>query len=135
MAIIASGDKHQVKGYVSGDNLQRLSEDAIGRFIPEDLGRAAFAVRLTRIAGAGSRNIGIAELASIHGGKIAVEAYDDDILAPVGAQYLVELQPQGAMQPPNQIIRGMVHLEGKRQSLLAQVWRQISKILVRESGF
>ena len=45
LAIIASGDKHQVKGYVSGDNLQRLSEDAIGRFIPEDLGRAAFLPR------------------------------------------------------------------------------------------
>lgn len=135
LAVIASGKKHLVKGYVTGADLLRLTDDAHGQFIPEDLTRPTFPVKLIRADNAGSRTIDILELASIHGGKIAVEADQRKRLISLGAQYLVELQPTDLNSLPNQIVRGMVHLKGMPESLLNRTWRQISKVLVRESGF
>ena len=36
---------------------------------------------------------------------------------------------------PEQTVRGIVELKGAPQSILARVWRRVSNVLIRESGF
>jgi putative peptide zinc metalloprotease protein len=135
LAIVASGKEHIIKGYISGADLLRLTDEARGQFIPEDLSRPAFPVKLVRTDDAGSRTIDILELTSNHGGKIAVEVDRHKKLVPLSAQYLIELQPVHLDYLPKQVVRGMVHLRGIPQSLLKRAWYHVSKVLVRESGF
>lgn len=135
LALIATGKQHVVRGYVSESNLFRLKANAEGRFIPDDLTRSAIPVRLIYVARAGTSAIDILELASTNGGKIPVEPDIKQRLVPVTAQYLVELEPLGMNHPPNQLVRGIVDLTGAPESFLTRAWRQVSKILIRESGF
>ena len=135
LALVASGKQLVIKGYVSESNLPRLTKGAIGQFIPDDLTRPPFSVKLFRMARAGSRSIDIPELASTNGGEIRVELDARKKLVPATAQYLVELTPMGLDDHPNQLVRGFVHLEGTAESFLTRVWRQISQVFIRESGF
>jgi len=135
LALVASGEQLVVKGYISQSNLYRLTKLSQGRFIPDDLTRSSFPVRLSRIARTGSRSIDIPELASITGGTIPVEPDSSNRLVPATAQYLVELKPLGINMHPNQLVRGLVQLDGTAESFLLRVWRQVTKVLVRESGF
>ena len=87
------------------------------------------------MARAGATSIDILALASTHGGRVAVELDLQQRLIPVTAQYLVELEPQGLQDPPEQLVPGIVQFDGTPESFLAAAWRQVSKVLIRESGF
>lgn len=135
LALIAARERYVVRGYVSESSLFRLKANARGRFIPDDLTRSGIAVRLVSVARAGAASIDILELASTNGGRVPVEIDPQQRLVPVMAQYLVELEPQGLHRSPQQIVRGIVELEGAPESLLTRAWRQVAQVLIRESGF
>jgi len=135
LVLVASGQQYIVKGYASQSNLSRLTEKSEGLFIPDDLTRPAFLVRISRIARAGSHAIHILELASTNGGPIPVVADVTNRLVPATAQYQIELKPLNFNITPNQLVRGLVHLNGTAESFLARTWRQVTKVAVRESGF
>ena len=123
------------RGYLSEAALARVAPGAAGRFVPDDLTRPAFPVTLSKIALAGASSIDIPELASVYGGRIGVEPDASQRLAPVSAQYLVEFSAPDAAAPPNQTIRGLIELQGVPESFAVALWRQVAKVVVRESGF
>lgn len=135
LALIAAQEKHVIRGYVSESNLFRLSANTEGRFIPDDLTRSSIPVTLISVASAGTSSIDIPELASINGGQIAVQLDTQQNLVPITAQYHIKLEPKALTQPPQQTVRGVVELNGVPESILARVWRQVSNVLIRESGF
>ncbi|MCP4936113.1 MAG: HlyD family efflux transporter periplasmic adaptor subunit [bacterium] len=135
LVLIASGQQYILKGYASQNDRSRLTKKSEGLFIPDDLTRPAFPVRISRIAHAGSHSIHIPELASTNGGPIPVVADDTNRLIPATAHYQIELKPLSFNLTPNQLVRGLVHLNGTAESFLARTWRQVTKVLVRESGF
>ena len=135
LALISAQKQHVVRGYVAERSLYRLTADAEGLFIPDDLTRSSIPVRLESVARSGAASIDIAELASTNGGQIAVRPDSQQRLVPLMAQYLVELAPQGLDHPPEQIVRGVVELKGAPESFLVLAWRQVSNVLIRESGF
>jgi len=135
IALIAAQEEHVVRGYIAESSLFRLTADAEGLFIPDDLTRSSIPVQVKNVARSGAASIDIAELASTNGGRIAVRADAQQRLVPVTAQYLVELEPQGLDHPPEQIVRGVVELQGAPESFLVRAWRQVSNVLIRESGF
>ncbi len=135
IALISSQQRHVVRGYLSETALRRLSPNAIGLFIPDDMTRSSVAVRLESVARVGATSIDILELASTNGGQIAVQPDSRQNLVPLTAQYLVELKPQGLDHPPEQTVRGVVELKGAPESYLVRALRQVSKVLIRESGF
>lgn len=135
ITLVSSHKKYVVRGYIAETELSRVKPAALGRFVPDDLMRPTISVKLVGVARAGATQIDIQELASIYGGRIPVESDSKQRLAPVTAQYLVELEPQDFNGSPDQIVRGVVELQGKSTSILTRVMGNVLKVLIRESGF
>ncbi len=121
-----------VRAYANEDVLWRLEAGDEGLFIPDDPQRPAVTVTLADIARAGSDDLEIAYLASVHGGAIASERDDEGRIRPRKSQY--ELRLDLAPPAPVQIVRGVVRLPGRPEPLASSIWRQIMRVLVRETG-
>ena len=135
LMLLGARRSHVLKGYIDESGLARVAEGVGGRFIPDDPTLAGVAVRLRRVAQAGAAAIEIPALASTHGGRIAVESDQQQRLVPIAAHYLVEMLPDAAMAAPSHVLRGVVHLDGRAESFAIRAWRQVSRVLIRESGF
>jgi putative peptide zinc metalloprotease protein len=124
-----------VRGYVGESDVWRIATGARGVFIPFETPLLRIGVVLDEIALAGASNIELPEVLSIHGGAIAVEEDRARRQIPVAAQYLATLTPETALPGAARVIRGVVVLHGTEESFAARVWRQVSSILIRETGF
>ena len=135
IAVITGNKSLVARGYLAEHALQRTAEGAAGRFIPDDLTMPSAGVTLRTIALAGATSIEIAELASVYGGRVAVEPDAAQKLTPVTAQYLAEFDTEPSAAFPRQAVRGVVHLKGTPESYATAAWRQVARVLIRESGF
>ncbi len=126
------------RGYLAERDIMRVGAGAKGRFIPDLAGMPAIAVTLKDVAQSGASTIELPELASAHGGAIAVRpkqaGHGYTRLAPVEAQYLAVMSADAAAIAPVFAVRGVVQLDGETRSFIARAWRQIASVLVRESG-
>ncbi len=134
LALLAADDGVVAKGYVSESDLWRIAPGSVGTFVPEQPLRQSMPVRIEQVAASGAAQIEIAQLASVHSGRIAVATDEKQRLVPTTAQYLVHMSAAAAPHAQELCVRGVVLAEGKAQSLLARVWRQTLKVLMRESG-
>lgn len=135
IALMASREKFVARGYVSESDVWRVERAATGRFIPDDISRPSLSVKVIGLARGGTAQIDIPELASTHGGSIAVEADAKQRLVPVTAQYLIELEPRDRPLVQDQSMRGVVELNGSPEHLLLRGLRNAWRVLIRESGF
>ena len=134
LAIVASRDRTIARGFVSERDLGRIDIATTGRFSFEDARRQPIGVAVTSLAFWGSPSIDIAELASTAGGPIAVEEDREHKLVPTVGAYAVTLSTELPAGELSRITRGLIHLDGTRESFLAAAWRQILKVLICESG-
>jgi putative peptide zinc metalloprotease protein len=134
IALIGADDTLSGRGYVPEAELNRLHAGQAGKFVPENVMRPAFDVAVLDIAIRGAQSIEIAELASINGGRIAVQADQQRRLVPVSAVYAVTFSVGGRDHGPAQRIRGVAQVNAEAESFISRVWRQIAKVLIRESG-
>ena len=139
VALILGGEALVVRGYVSQADIARLGNRNAGRFIPDVPGLPAFDVQLHDISNSGARHIELPELASQHGGPIAVRPHAGDAghrrLVPVAASYLATMTVPAGTAAPGFSARGYAVLNGDRESAAGRIWRQVAAVLVRESGF
>ncbi|MCP4182166.1 MAG: hypothetical protein GY761_02450 [Hyphomicrobiales bacterium] len=135
VALIASENSHKLRGYVRQFDIQRITDSSFGKFVPDDLTRSSFDVKLNFIAKAAVPVIEIASLASVNGGAVAVEVNARQQLVPLEAQYLIEGEPKQAIQSPRQVVLGTIELIGNAKSYASRTWNQIGKVLIREIGF
>jgi putative peptide zinc metalloprotease protein len=135
LALMSSRRAHVLRGYVDETSLYRIAPGTQGRFVPDDLTRASLPVRLRTIAHAGAASIDIPALASVNGGRVAVQPDDRNRLVPVTAHYQLELLPDADFRAPDQTIRGIIELDAEPESFAVLAWRQIANVLIRESGF
>ncbi|WP_176600635.1 efflux RND transporter periplasmic adaptor subunit [Pseudomonas sp. OTU750018] len=125
----------RLRGYVAEESLWRVEPGSEGRFIADDPARPALSVRLDEVDTAGVSFLELDALASDHEGQIAVRRNAQQRAEPVQAQYGARLSLLESLSPPAQPLRGVVVLQGKRQSILGAVWRRMMALGVRESGF
>ncbi|WFF43169.1 biotin/lipoyl-binding protein [Salinicola endophyticus] len=125
----------RLRGYLAEENLWRVEAGNSGRFIADDPMRSAMPVRLDDVDATGVAYLEQEALSSDHGGPIAVRRDAQQHAEPIQAQYGVRLSLLGESIHPDHPLRGMVLLEGERQSLLGAAWRRIAALGVRESGF
>ncbi|WP_207233556.1 HlyD family efflux transporter periplasmic adaptor subunit [Salinicola tamaricis] len=125
----------RLRGYLAEENLWRVEAGNSGRFIADDPMRPAMPVRLDDVDATGVAYLEQEALSSDHGGPIAVRRDAQQHAEPVQAQYGVRLSLLGEAIHPDHPLRGVVLLEGERQSLLGAAWRRIAALGVRESGF
>ncbi|MEL6373754.1 MAG: site-2 protease family protein [Pseudomonadota bacterium] len=131
LRVVAPQQAH-LRGYVAEDDLWKVEANAVGRFIPDDPLAAARDIRLIDVAYAGAKALEEPYLASNYGGPIAVTPDADGVLKPNGAVYRARFAVEG--QAPGRVDRGVVLLRGKPESFAARAWRQVMRVLVRESG-
>jgi putative peptide zinc metalloprotease protein len=134
IATIIEGHAASAVGYIGEADLWRVQTGASGRFIPDDASGSAASVTLSTIAVAGAATIELPDLAQPHGGRIAVQPDSRQKLVPLVAQYMAVMSVGADVVRPAMITRGVVHLDGQRESLFAKGWRQVLKVLVRESS-
>lgn len=125
----------RLRGYLAEENLWRIETGSEGRFIADDPARPAVKVRLDEVDATGVAYLEQEALSSDHGGPIAIRRDAQHRAEPVQAQYGVRLTLLDNDIHPDHPMRGVVILDGERQSLLGAAWRRIAALGVRESGF
>ena len=123
-----------IRGYVEGDDRARIADDASAIFVPNDLTRSKISVKLQAISAYGVTRVDLPELASVHGGPVAVYEHANHTLSPVTAHYAVRGNVVGDMPPVNQTVRGTLLIDARPESLAARLWRWVGRVFVREFG-
>lgn len=105
-------------------------------FIPGNLGLPAVKVMLQGISKSAVAALDQIELASSHGGQVPDRADGKHALIPVSAQYAVRAKLSGALPDAfeSRTAVGVMVANGAPESLASRAWRQILRVLVRESG-
>ncbi len=140
IAIITGGSALLVRGYLSELDLGRLGSATAARFVPEDPMRQSVDVTLESVAAVGSENMDIQELSSHYGGGVAARTQQRNdkgrVQVSLQGQFLVAGRIVGIdPRPLNRVERGTLHAAGRAESLAERAWRQVLKVLIRESGF
>jgi putative peptide zinc metalloprotease protein len=121
-------------GYLSEADLWRVGEFAAARFVPEVLSEETIPAKVTRIGVGAVATLDRLELASIYGGPVPAIQDPQQRVVPTYAVYAVSAELSGVALNVNQTRRGMLVIDGAPESFLARFWRQVLKVLVRESG-
>ncbi len=112
------------RGYLAERDIMRVKAGAKGRFIGDLAGMPALPVVLKDVAESGASAIELPELASAHGGAIAVRPHQAGHgytrLAPVEAHYLAIMSAELVTPVPGYALRGVVQLDGEAQSFICQ---------------
>lgn len=133
LARLAHGTAAQARGYVAEHDVWRLAAGARGTFIPDDPRGRAVDVRLDAIAASGAQQIAVPGLAGNEGGTIAVTPDDAGRPVPRTGHFRATWRVTEAVSIEREM-RGVVHVDAAPESLLARFWRQVLKVLARESG-
>lgn len=134
IALVSSETNYVGRGYIGESEIWRLSAGATGKIIPESIARPAYATKVSEISPNGAQTVDIADLASIYGGKIAVQPDAQHKLIPADAQYAVTLAVDGMKDKSDVRFRGVALIDGESESFAASLWRQVIKVLIRETG-
>ena len=135
MIALVSGEANFVgRGYIAESEIWRLVTGASGKIIPESITRNSYSARLSEISPSGAQSVDIPDLASIYGGKIAVQPDAQHKLIPVDAQYAVMLAIDGIDSQNDVRFRGVALIDGASESFAASLWRQVMRVLIREGG-
>lgn len=122
-------------GYLPEAVLDRVELGAPGAWIANFGTTDRLRVTLARIDATAVPTLSYPELASDHGGPIPARANTDGSLRPENALYRVELTLDEPTASPPQRLPGLVRLQGKPRSVLADYLLAAEAILVKEGGF
>ncbi|CAK0749678.1 hypothetical protein CCP1ISM_3440001 [Azospirillaceae bacterium] len=135
---IASTSQPRIEAFVDEEALDWIAPGAEGRFFPDSPERSSQPVRVAAVERVAQSVLTRPQLASIHGGPIAVRPEEGQRLTPVNALYRVMLEPleplesePGRMQTES----GVVRLAAAPAPLYRRLTARAAAILLRESGF
>lgn len=132
VGVLVNPDSWVIDAYVEQRQIGRIELGAQARFYFET-GNQVINATVTSIDSASTRQLPYPMLATRHGGTIALRDGEPQ-LVPAETLYRVRLlleQPVDNMQES----RGRVHIQGERKSLLISGLRNLTAIVIRESGF
>jgi putative peptide zinc metalloprotease protein len=138
IAFLSAGTGSVARGYVAGNDSARLTVDASGWFVPDDLSQPRVPVTLSAIAEAGAREIDVPQLSSRYHGAVAVHPVTEgkrQRLVPVSSQYAVVATIGDETFAPARSVQGVMLIDGKGVSFAEQAWRRVLTVLFREAGF
>lgn len=138
IAFLSSGQGSVARGYLVGNDIVRLTANASGWFVPDDVSQPKLPVTLAAIAEVGAGEIEIPQLSSQHHGAIAVHVASEgrsQRLVPVSAHYAVVATIDGGNFVPVRTVQGALLLDGEGISFAERIWRRVLMVLFREAGF
>lgn len=122
----------EVHGYVSENDVWRISAGGTATFVPEDPLMARRHGRVAEVVQTGMRTVDLPYLASIYGGSVASDKLSDNEIRPRSGHHQVRIELAGPAV--DRTVRGTPHLSGARESIASALWRRILQVLVRESS-
>lgn len=136
LMLIRSDKNVHVRGLVGEVDVWRLQVGATGRFIPDDVMLPSLPVTLKSVAAGSVPVVDQIELVANFGGRVPAQLDAHRQPVPTTAQYGIRAVLQQDVPPQMLLttIPGVVVIEGRRESILAGLWRQALKVVVRESG-
>ncbi|MDH4194556.1 MAG: hypothetical protein OEV70_10460, partial [Nitrospirota bacterium] len=105
-----------------------------GWFYPDDPSRPVRHGRLRDFRQVDESQMALPYLASTYAGGVPVRQDEGGNLIPEQSVYRVDLDLTDTEPSWNQVVRGVVHVKGKGQSLMGHLWARAASILIRESG-
>ena len=136
LATLVEPEVLSISGYISEDDLARVSLDDRGRFIPEDPTLETVFAEISDIAGYTAKGLGRGYLSASNGGAIPVErSAENRSEAPFGAWFaLTATLPEvaGARLSFRRPVRGVFVVKGRHESLFIRGFNQVARILLRE---
>jgi putative peptide zinc metalloprotease protein len=125
-----------IEALLRESDLARISVGATALFIPEDASISSISAKVEAIDAASLKKLEAPYLASVFGGSIAVdEAPGTGHLIPREPVFRIRLKPLGNVILPPRAIRGTVHIDAERRSILLGTLAYTLSVLQRESGF
>ncbi len=134
LARLVSETMH-ITAYLDEESLYRLKIGVRGRFYPEDASQPPFDVVLTQIDRSPVTVLDEPYSASVYGGGVAVMQGRQGEMMLHEARYRIHAQVDGDGVLRQRVLRGEVQLQGDATSILERIWRSVSAVLIRESGF
>ena len=134
LALIAAPETVEIRGYVGEDDRVRLSAGASGVFVPDDPALPTAEVQLSEIGEFGVASIDIPYLASTNGGPIEIDPEETETLKPADARFAVTADPHALDATDGKAVRGLLKVEGVKESIAARAARQVMRVLIREAG-
>lgn len=140
LARIINPSKLTVRAAADESSVRIVRSGSPAKFVPDAVTGASVTIRLVRIDRANERILALPSLAAVHGGWIPVSAGKKGELKPLRPVFAVhftvpgyELSASRGRVP--QVLRGVAIVEGRAESIAFKAWRQVARVLVRESGF
>lgn len=134
LAVVGDDRSYEVVAYVSESDLGALEFGGAAQYVSDNPDIEIVNASIRRVDTAAVRVLENPMLSSTFGGSIATRQDSQQRLMPEKAIYQVRLEPMSPIEL-KQLDRGVVHLQGKAQSLLGSWYRSAVAVLVRESGF
>ena len=137
LVVVRANDAVVVRGYLPAAAVWRVREGAPARFVPDDIALPSRDATVTSMALTSSEALDQIELVAEYGGRVATRPDARKRPIPVDAQYSLRAKLADGVDQPYlaRTVPGVLIVEGARESILAGLWRQVLKVLVRESGF
>jgi len=128
------GGTARIEAYVKEEDLARVAPDTAGKFYADNTDGPPLRGTIGEITPIPDAALPEPYLASIHGGPVAAD-FEGGELVPLEGIYKTSFSPAASLPPPDRVTRGTVFLDGKPMSLFSRLKRQVTAVLVRESGF
>jgi putative peptide zinc metalloprotease protein len=135
LGLLVDENSAAIQGYVEEKDVGRLAVGRDGRFYPDNLDQEPQDVQLVSIDQVNSSTLDEPYLASVYNGPLPVNPVESGELVSESSLFRLHLTLQSPNSGVMQITRGTVLLEGEPESLLGRIWKFVSAVLVRESGF
>lgn len=142
IAQIVQAETTELRGYLSEDDLGRISTGSRGIFVPDDPVARSREAKMGPINQFAAAVLDPGYHASTNGGRIPVEAGPkDELPKPYGSWFqftagLVEEASPTMVDEPvgvsGQVQRGVLVLEGRSESWMHRAFVQVARVLVRE---
>ena len=125
-----------VKGFIKEEQIDRFKENMTAVFIPNDGEHEKIYLVSKKLDLSATSNLPYLSLASIHNGPIAIRNFTagEYQYRPQTAHYVADFDLLNQTKIKFQL-PGYVHVEGARYSPFIKFFKNISAVLVRESGF
>ena len=105
-----------------------------GWFYPDDWMRPARHGWIRDLRQVDEAQVVVPYVASIYSGSIPVRQDEQGVLHAEHSVYRVELNVEDDHLRGNQVIRGVVRVEGMGESVFGRLWTRALSILIREGG-
>ncbi len=136
LATIIQPSRPIIEGVVSEAELNRIILHSPAKFIPDDPQRKTIWGFVGDIEQANLKTMDLPALASVYGGTVPTNINEKNQIVPDRSMYRIRVDVSIVEKARvDQLLRGVVHIEGESESFLKRAYKLVVSVMIRESGF